>query len=807
MTDELKVIEGGNTGANAVLKTLTLTGFKSFVSRTHLEFAPGITAIIGPNGSGKCVPASARVTLADGSVRTIGSIVESKLADGDVEIIDDGFIARSSQSPVDVVSLDPVSMRLEAKTVTAFVKRTSPARLLRIQTRSGRVVEVTLYHPLFTIEHGHIRSLRADEVRRGVHVAVPRNLPMSGDGVAMPFLKTLEAFADDPLLKVPASDELAEWGSRVIAAFGSYRRWRTAAGLAYERKDDPRIDAGLSIPSFLALSAVAGINPSIEPAIQARRGATVHVPQVLNPGLARFLGLTIAEAENVAHGQLRFVNNEKAVTDEFVRLASDTFGLPSSRLVQPDLRAETTLLSSIALVKLLDHYGITRGSKSAAKRVPPMVFSAPEHVQWAFLSGLFEGDAHVSHKPVRGHIQAYIEYASASEELARGVLSLLLRLGIFGAVRSKMKRATNTKKQVWRRYWTVFVYGNSQLRTMAENLVFVGEKRAALERLKTLTGRSNPNFDVVPTATDLVYEAARAARVNVKRNRKGRSKLAAYTERRCHASRQGIREVSVQIEQLGATPEIARPLLDQLEVLATSDVYWDEVVAVEEFDSPYDWVYDLCVAGNHNFIAEDMIVHNSNVADAIRWALGENNARVLRAKKNEELIFAGSETRRGLGMAEAILQLDNSSRRLPIEFNEIEVGRRLYKNGEAEYLVNRARVRLRDLQDLLAGANLADNPFVVIGQGLVDQVLALRPSDRRIVIEEAAGTRRLQMRREDALQRLRHADVELVRVVDILREIGPRVELLTEQAAKWTCLLYTSPSPRDLSTSRMPSSA
>ncbi|MEP7003389.1 MAG: AAA family ATPase, partial [Chloroflexota bacterium] len=176
----------------------------------------------------------------------------------------------------------------------------------------------------------------------------------------------------------------------------------------------------------------------------------------------------------------------------------------------------------------------------------------------------------------------------------------------------------------------------------------------------------------------------------------------------------------------------------------------------------------------------------SNFADAIRWALGENNARVLRAKRNEELIFAGSETRRSLGMAEAIIQLDNSSRRLPIEFNEIEVGRRLYKNGEAEYLVNRARVRLRDLQDLLAGANLADNPFVVIGQGLIDQVLALRPADRRIVIEEAAGTRRLHMRREDALQRLRHAEVELVRVIDILREIGPRVELLKEQAAKWT---------------------
>src|SRR5713101_9885672 len=152
----------------------------------------------------------------------------------------------------------------------------------------------------------------------------------------------------------------------------------------------------------------------------------------------------------------------------------------------------------------------------------------------------------------------------------------------------------------------------------------------------------------------------------------------------------------------------------------------------------------------------------TNLVDAIRWALGENNARVLRAKRNDELSFGGSETRKALGMAEAIMQLDNSSRRLPIPFVEVEVGRRLYRNGEAEYLVNRARVRLRDMQDLLAGANLADNAFVVIGQGLIDQVLALRPSDRRTVIEEAAGTRRLQMRREDAMQRLKHAEVELV---------------------------------------------
>ncbi len=175
----------------------------------------------------------------------------------------------------------------------------------------------------------------------------------------------------------------------------------------------------------------------------------------------------------------------------------------------------------------------------------------------------------------------------------------------------------------------------------------------------------------------------------------------------------------------------------------------------------------------------------SVLGESIRWVLAETNPRHLRAKKGEELIFGGSETKRSLGMAEVILHVDNSSRRLPIDFTEVEVGRRIYRDGASEYLINGARVRLREMEELLAGANLADNPFTFIGQGLVDQVLALRPSDRRLVIEEAAGVRRLHERREDALQRLKGAETELVRVIDILREIGPRVDMLREQAAKW----------------------
>ncbi len=728
---DLKVIDGGVSAPNAVLKTLDLTGFKSFVHKTHLEFAPGITAVIGPNGSGKCLTGSSRVTLTDGSLHRIDALFDEASKSGEVETIDDGFIVRDPKERIEVVSLDPIELKLVERPVSAFVKRRAPAKMLRITTRSGRTVEATPYHPLFTIERGHLRSLSADEIERDAFVALPRELPFSADRAAMPIGQTMAALAKNS-------------------------RARNVLLLDVE-----------------------------EPAVKVSRGCVVRVPLVLTPQLAYFIGAAIAEGSN-RDARLWFVNSDRRFSDRYQVLTQELFDLGLARRDHDHPTAENLIISSRAFTILLESlFEMAPTDRSATKKVPSRVFTAPEEMQWAFLSGLFEGDVHLCHKLYRGRYQSYAEYATASEELARGVVSLLLRLGIFATIRSKEKWASNTVAKTKRTYWSVFVYGAEQLRVLARNLKFAGDKQSVLDAWKAYDVPANPNLDVVPTAVDLIQEAAKAANVSVKRHRKGRSKLAAYTERRCHASRQGIREVSAQIEQLGATPEAARPILDRLEVLAGSDVYWDQVVSVEEFDSPYEWVYDLCVDEFHNFVAEDMIVHNSNVADAIRWALGENNARVLRAKKNEELIFGGSETRKSLSMAEAILQLDNTSRRLPIEFTEVEVGRRLYRNGEAEYLVNRSRVRLRDLQDLLAGANLADNPFVVIGQGLVDQILALRPSDRRTVIEEAAGTRRLQLRREEALTRLKHAETEMVRVVDILREIGPRVETLREQVAKW----------------------
>jgi chromosome segregation protein len=175
----------------------------------------------------------------------------------------------------------------------------------------------------------------------------------------------------------------------------------------------------------------------------------------------------------------------------------------------------------------------------------------------------------------------------------------------------------------------------------------------------------------------------------------------------------------------------------------------------------------------------------SNVADAIRWALGEQSLRLLRGKTTEDMIFSGSGRRSRAGMAQVLLTLDNGDGWLPVGFAEVTLGRRAYRSGESEYLLNGHRVRLRDLMDLLAESGLAQRTYAVIGQGLVDMALSLQPQERRALFEEAAGISVYRARREESAAQLDETERNLERVRDLLGEIAPRLKRLEEQVARF----------------------
>src|SRR6266540_2177206 len=178
----------------------------------------------------------------------------------------------------------------------------------------------------------------------------------------------------------------------------------------------------------------------------------------------------------------------------------------------------------------------------------------------------------------------------------------------------------------------------------------------------------------------------------------------------------------------------------------------------------------------------------SNVADAIRWVLGEQSARQLRGRSMEDVIFNGSESKPPLSMAEVVLTFENDRpSELPTQFqgySEITVGRRLFRTGESEYLVNGVQARLLDVNDIFFGSGIGRTAYSIIEQGRIGQIVSARPEDRRAIVEEAAGITKYKKRREAAERKMEATQQNLTRVADIVQELGKQLESLNRQARK-----------------------
>ncbi len=174
----------------------------------------------------------------------------------------------------------------------------------------------------------------------------------------------------------------------------------------------------------------------------------------------------------------------------------------------------------------------------------------------------------------------------------------------------------------------------------------------------------------------------------------------------------------------------------------------------------------------------------SNIADAIRFAIGEQSSKNLRGKKSEDVIFAGTEGKSRMGSASVTLHFDNSDQRIPIEFSEVSVTRKIHRSGEGEYFINGNKVRLLDVVDVLAKAGIGKESYCVITQGMSDAVLLASPLERRAIFEDAAGVKPYQIEKERAIRKLESTRENLVRVDALLVEIEPHLRNLKRQAEK-----------------------
>lgn len=190
----------------------------------------------------------------------------------------------------------------------------------------------------------------------------------------------------------------------------------------------------------------------------------------------------------------------------------------------------------------------------------------------------------------------------------------------------------------------------------------------------------------------------------------------------------------------------------------------------------------------------------SNIVDSIRWVLGEQSMKSLRGQKSEDIIFGGTEFRKKLGFAEVSIFFSNEDGFFNIDFKNIKITRKIYRNGESEYLINDSKVKLKDVQTLLMGTGIGKDGYSIIGQGRIDEILSSSGEDRKKIFEEAAGIMKFKMAKKEAEKKLEKTDINLIRIRDILSEINENLNTLYEKQKKAKEYLTNSRKLKDIET-------
>src|SRR6516162_7345476 len=174
----------------------------------------------------------------------------------------------------------------------------------------------------------------------------------------------------------------------------------------------------------------------------------------------------------------------------------------------------------------------------------------------------------------------------------------------------------------------------------------------------------------------------------------------------------------------------------------------------------------------------------SNVLDAVRWVLGEQSAKALRGGEMADVIFNGSDTRKPLGFGEVSLTLTDCTAALGVDWHEVRVTRRIYRDGNSEYFLNKTPCRLRDIHNLFADTGVGRAAYSIMEQGKIDLILSSRPEDRRSIFEEAAGITKYKTQKKEALRKLEATEANLIRLADIMKEVKRQIGSLQRQAGK-----------------------
>lgn len=736
------------------INRMVMQGFKSFAKYTELPFGPKYNCILGPNGSGKCVTGGTLVQLGDGSTLPIKEIVEKAQRFCDKKIIDDGVIYYGGNE--EVMSLDTDRLRSRPKKILAYVKRTSPEWLVRISTLSGKSITATPYHPLFTLKNSELVSIKAEDLREGVRIAMPRHInPVIKNSI---FYELIDIIEPEDGIFVPFNHEYI----RILNNLRKKKSWKELSGeMSIPLNSIKGIfdSQSVNFSYLIRILRHSGLGNdeivNLIPLIKSKTGSVLfNFPWKNTLGLSKILGYLLSGGRlDSKTGQIWFTHADEAIISDYTSLWKEEFNI-EAYVKEYKPMCWDVLVYSKPLIQIMSKLGMV--PDMAENRYLSNVYlshSTNEELS-RLLDGLYSADGYVSERA--------IGLATKSRKLAYSVESILLRLGIPSQSRFVVKMACNAGFTGV--YKAITVLGADNIRRFNDSIRLTHNDK--YQRINQIIN-PGPNLNIhLADVNNLIKKTAKEPGISARKSGKLFPKADSYCPNQRTPSAFGVQNT---INDIFLPSGVCQSLI-QLKKLAFSDIYWDEIAKIEYIQSTEKWVYDLCVEKDHNFVANNFFVHNSNVLDALCFVLGKSSAKSLRAEKSSNLIYNGGKQRKPAKHGEVSIYFDNSQKTFPTDSPEVKITRIVRHSGQSIYKINDETRTRQEIVDLLSIAKINPDGYNVILQGDIIRFVEMHPVERRQLIEGISGISIYEEKKHKAMSELQRVDEKLKETEIVLAE-------------------------------------
>jgi len=741
----------------AIIKSMKLKGFKSFPKQIDLEFGTGFNCVIGPNGSGKCLREDSEIILSDGSIEKIGRLVNKKIKTNPTREFDDGIIAVGNDK--NILSMNLETKKLEERPILTYVKRKAPKGLIKIKTKSGKEIISTKYHPLFIMENGEIKPIKAENLKEGIRIATPRKLHTKIKTTY--FYELIDQIKEKDQIYVPYQKEFTS----ILKNLKKNKTWKA---LAKEINIPLNSIKGLidkqSINFSHVIKILKFVNYNNEKIISLikhvkakNQNKTYKIPWKNSKEFSRFLGYLIAEGRlPPTSNQIWFTNGDEEIVKDYLNIIRKLFNIKTEPKEYKPACWDVILYSS-PLRKILTKFGMPIGNTGEKNLTNLYLSHSTDQELGEFLDGYYSGDGHISKNE--------IEIVTKSKNLAFKINTILLRLGIISYSKLKLKIATNSNFSGVYHYQ--IISNNQSIKNFYKHVKLTHKGKQ--KRLETLIKKeANSNDDLIE-ANNLVKNITKELNISIKKLKTEYPRLDSYCYNQCTPSREGLNHIVNQVLIPQAQKQNKTLQLCKLKLITESDIFWDKIIEIEDVKGE-KWVYDLCISEHHNFVANNIIVHNSNIMDALCFVLGKLSAKSMRAEKSANLIFNGGKKGNPLREAEVSIIFDNSNQTFPTNTEEVKLTRVIKNTGNSVYKINNETRTRQQIIELLTAGKIDPNGHNIILQGDIVRFMEMHPEHRRELIEEIAGISVFEDKKAKALNELTKVDSKLNDATLILKE-------------------------------------